>query len=333
MKLQKTELLKALDIVSIGLATKEMIEQTTSFAFRNGRVITYNDEISVSTPYDIGFEGAIQAQEFKSIISKMKGDEIEVELTGTEVLLHSGRSKAGITVQSEILLPLAEVPKAAKWVRIGEQFIKAITFAMNSCGRDMSRAVLTCVHILPTFVEASDGMRICQYTLNEETEVPEFLLPANVAAKIVKADVIAVSVTQGWAHFRTKDKAIISCRIFEENFPDTSALMKAEGEQFTFPNEALSTLDRAGVFSKRDHMLDEMVELSIGRNRLVVKAKSDAGWYEEKVPMKYKGEQLEFMITPYLLRDIISQKHTALFEDTKLLFTGEDWKYLTLIRK
>ena len=48
MKLNKADLQRALEIVKPGLANKEMIEHSTSFAFINGKVITYNDEISLS---------------------------------------------------------------------------------------------------------------------------------------------------------------------------------------------------------------------------------------------------------------------------------------------
>ena len=48
--MKKAELIKALEAVRPGLANKEMIEQSTSFAFMKDRVVTYNDEISISYP-------------------------------------------------------------------------------------------------------------------------------------------------------------------------------------------------------------------------------------------------------------------------------------------
>ena len=50
MKTNKTKLQTALEIVKPGLANKEIIEQSTSFAFLKGKVVTYNDEVSISHP-------------------------------------------------------------------------------------------------------------------------------------------------------------------------------------------------------------------------------------------------------------------------------------------
>jgi len=107
LKINKSNLQKALEIVKPGLASKELIEQATSFAFINGCVITYNDEISISHPVDgLELEGAIQAEKLYSILTKLKTDEIEVTINDKEIILQSGKSKIGLTLQSEIKLPL-----------------------------------------------------------------------------------------------------------------------------------------------------------------------------------------------------------------------------------
>ena len=96
--MKKQDLLTALETVKPGLASKEMIEQSTSFAFMNDRVVTYNDEISLSHPVkDLEIEGAIQAEQLYKLLNKLKKDEIEVEIKGNELLLKSGNTEAGLT--------------------------------------------------------------------------------------------------------------------------------------------------------------------------------------------------------------------------------------------
>ena len=46
MKIETSKFKTALDVVKPALASKEIIEQTTSFAFINGTVVAYNDEIN-----------------------------------------------------------------------------------------------------------------------------------------------------------------------------------------------------------------------------------------------------------------------------------------------
>ena len=50
MKINKQQFIEALELVKPGLAAKEIIEQSTSFVFRAGQVITYNDEVAVHAP-------------------------------------------------------------------------------------------------------------------------------------------------------------------------------------------------------------------------------------------------------------------------------------------
>ena len=81
MKIKKEELLKALAAVKPGLSSKDVIEQSTSFAFMGGHVVTYNDEIAVRYPVDLEIEGAIRANELYSFLSKIKDKEIDLEVS------------------------------------------------------------------------------------------------------------------------------------------------------------------------------------------------------------------------------------------------------------
>ena len=124
----------------------------------------------------------------------------------------------------------------------------------------------------------------------------------------------------------------MSCRLFDEKFPDVSKHLKVKGEKLTFPKTINEMLDRASVFSKRDSRLDEILTISVSEKSIKIKAKSDSAWFEESAKGTFKGEPIEFNITPYLLRDILKEEHSAIIGDKKLLFEGENWKYLTLLR-
>ena len=91
MIINKTNLQTALEIVKPGLASKELIDQSTSFAFMGDRVVTYNDDISVSHPIEgLNITGAVKADKLYALLNKLKQEEIEVEICGGEILLKSG---------------------------------------------------------------------------------------------------------------------------------------------------------------------------------------------------------------------------------------------------
>ena len=334
MKIEKKELLKALETVKPGLAVKEMIEQSTSFCFLGDKVVTYNDEISIACPIEgLELEGAVNAQELYSFVNKVTKTEIDLEITESEILLKAGRSKAGLTLKAEIVLPIEEIGKIKKWNKLPDNFKEGIKFVMGSCSRDMGRPVLTCVHANDQILESTDNYRVSNFALTEPMPVKAFLLPADTCAKLIRMDITEIAEGESWIHFKTKNKAVISCRVFEDAYPDTSSLMNIKGEEVSFPKEILDILDRAGVFSKREHSLDEIIAIKITGGKLYIHSESDSGWYNEYARIKHKGKDIEFKITPYLFRDILNETTTGFIEENRLSFQGKNWKYITMLKE
>lgn len=335
MKINKTELQHALEIVKPGLANKEMIEQSTSFAFIKGKVITYNDEISISHPIKgIDIEGAIQADELYGLLGKLKQEEIDISIEGNELILQAGRTKAGISLQEEITLPLTdEIKERSKWKEILPDFIKAMEFTVSSCSNDMSYPVLTCLHINETgFIEASDNFRMAKYDLKKKLPIHTFLLPAISVLQVLKLNPTQIAEGKGWVHFQTEEKTIISCRILEDKFPDTNKFYDVQGMTFDFPKSTLEALERASVFAKRDYLFDERIEIHIEDKKLLIKSKSDSGWFEEKLNIRYTGKPIIFAVTPHLLKDILIKTNTCLLSKTMLKFACENWQYVSALR-
>lgn len=333
MNIKKSELLKALDTVKPGLSNKEMIEQSTSFCFMNKNVVTYNDEISVSCPLDVDLEGAINATELYAFVNKIGGDEVEMSLNeNNELVFKAGKSKAGLRVQSEVTLPLSEIGEVKKFKKLPDGFLKALKFCMGSCSSDMSRPVLTCVHVNETTVESSDGYRLANFTLSESIPVSKFLLPARICGTVIAFKPTKIAEGEGWIHFKNETNAILSCRVFSEDFPNTAPHLKVKGAELEFPKETKAILEKAMIFSKKDSALDESIKVTFAKGKMEIRSESGTGWFEEKARTNYNGDAIVFDITPYLLKDILSDTNKATFSDIKLLFAGENWKYLTLLR-
>jgi hypothetical protein len=333
MKIDKNELKKALEIVKPGLANKEMIEQSTSFAFIGGHVVTYNDEISIRhpTPY-IEFKGAIQAEELYQLIGKIKPNEMDIEISETEILIKSGRTKAGLALQQEIKLPLDEITEATNWFKLPKNFIEGLKFVSPSCSTDMSTAILTCVNITKNNCQASDRYQIAEFQFSKPTKL-ECLLPASSAQVVIKLNPKFYSLSSGWVHFKTEEETILSCRILEDKFPDVTKFFKFEGDAIEFPQSISNILDRASVFSKRQTVIDEMVTIFLSKNKIKIKAVSETGsWIEEPAKIVYKGGDMQFDVTPSLLTGILSQSNTCTKSATFIRFESENWRFLAALR-
>lgn len=331
MIIQKKELQKALELVKPGLASKEMIEQSTSFAFVEEFVMTFNDEVCMSHPIkDMAIEGAIQAEELYKLLPRLKQDEIDITQTEGEIQIKCGRTKVGLTLQDEIKLPLDSIGKKGKWKPLHENFIEYVKMAMGSCGTDMSKPILTCVHVHKDgIIEGSDGMKIMRCELDKANPIDTFLLPARNAAHLIGLNPTHVATGKGWVHFKTKSGTVASLRIFEDEYPNTDDFMKMEGTLFTLPKSFIDILDRASIFSKRDHILDEAISVNIADKRIQVKAESDSGWVKEKANIRYDGDPIKFSIAPYLLMDILKQTQECEISDNRLKFEGQGWSYIT----
>lgn len=340
--MKRNDLMEALSLVKPALANNAVIEQATSFAFIDGHVVTYNDEISIKHPVpEIEFTGAIKADELYQLLNKIKKDDITLEIEDNQLVISAGKAKAGFVLENEITLPLEEVVNIGKWKKLPPIFLEQLKFASAATTTDMSRAMLTCVHIQKNgHVEGSDGFRIAVHA-GDESEVvfaQNILLPSNLVDLLVKYEPSKMALSKdadsGWVHFKTEQGTVISCRTFPGQYPNVSPHLKmGDGVEVTFPKNMEDLVSRAGVFSKRDNTMDEAVTIEISKNKLVISAESTiGGWFKEESKLEYDGPQMSFNITPVLFLSILPKLKTCTVSAKKVLFDGGNWKYLTLLR-
>ena len=336
MKINKEELKHALEIVKPGLANKEIIEQSTSFAFVNGCVVTYNDEISISHPItDLDITGAIKAEELYKFLAKIKNEEIDITKNEKqEIVLKAGKAISGFTLIEEIKLPLdEEISVKNKWFKLPEKFIEFLKFAVMGCSSDASDPKLICVHINKNgFIESCDNLRIIHCKLDNELPIDTCLIPATSINTLIKANPTKVSEGNGWVHFRTKEGTIISCRTFKETFVDTSKYLKnIKGKKIVFPKSLNEVLDKAIIFTNKEQGIVDTIDIEISENIITIKSKSDSSWFREKIKIHYTGEPIVFSIKASMLKDIVAYTDECILNKNILYFQTEDWTYLTTL--
>lgn len=339
MIIERAKLQEALKIVEPGLAEKEIpyLEQAKSFAFRDGRIITYNDEISVSHPVEgwKDINGVIQAKMLYDFLGKLKTKELDIFLNKkSELVIKSDKAKAGLTMQTEFKLPVGN--EVRNWKPLPENFLDAVKFAAGCASTDSTDPILICIHVNESgYVEASDSYRIVRYELSGELGVKTFLLPAKSAMDMLKIKPVEIAEGEGWVHFQTEEGTLFSCRIIDEKFPNTTPHLDVKGNKVVFPAELKEMVVRAMTFAERKNRLDEIVKVTMKDGLLKVRSEAEiAGWFEEDIPVEYKDEPIIFTATPYLLKDILEQTLSCVInkERNKLKFEGENWQYMAALR-
>lgn len=336
IRINKTALQAALEKVQPGLASKELIEQSNSYAFVDGRVITYNDEISISHPVP-GFDdvhGAVKAQVLYDFLSKVKKDEIELEWQENQMVIKAGRTKAGLVFESEVKLPLSEVGRTHEWAPLPnpQEFVEALKLCLPYCSEDMSHLVATCVHVKGRVVEASNNFQIMRCRLKENALDKAQLLPARAVRELVRYEVIAVATAESWVHFKTEDGTIFSLRTIEGEFPNTTKHLEVQGTSFTFPDSIQETLERAGIFAltKTDDI--PLVLVEVKDKQLGISAKNESGWVQETARVKdYKGEDFRFNVGIEFLRSLLGKAQTCVVGENKIWFSGENWEHVIAV--
>ncbi len=331
MKINKSDLQGALEKVKPGLANREFIEQSTSFAFMGDRVVTYNDEISISHPVEgLNVTGAIKAQALYAFLSKVKREEIDVEWEENQVVIKAGKSKAGLVFEQEVRLPVEEVGEIGKWKKLPADVLDGLKFCYPCCSKDMSRPILTCVHVEEDKVEASDSYQIVKYTLGKKVPVKRSLIPAAAVRELLKYDVKEVAEGSGWLHFKTEDGTVFSSRVFDGDYPEVDEFLAFEGVEIPFPKTASSALERAQVFSKSDFSTNEVAEVvvEVAEGEIKFTAQDEYGWFEETIKTKYKGEAVRFTTSVEFLINLLEQSPACIYGEDRIKFTGENWEHV-----
>ena len=334
MKVNIEELNKVLKSLKIGLSgEKETTDQSNSLAFSNGTICTYNDEISVIAPFDFDFEGVISAKEFLSFVGRLKGSDITFEQKENELIVKSGRAKAGMKLDSEIRMPLSEINIPKRWKKLPKLFLKALKETLFSTSSDMSIPILTTVHCINGRLESTDNDRATIWDTGEELKM-DFLIPTKAGRAIAQQSGIEkYNESDGWIHFKTKDNVIFSCRTFEGEYPDLSAHFDVEGESITFPANIKEMLDKASVFLSADFEQDEIVTVSVtSKGLLKVGAEGDNAWFEESTRIKNApGKDIIFSANPTHLQQILSTVNSAVVAEGKILFEGENFQHIVAL--
>ena len=336
MKINKQELITALERVKPGLGTNDKIKQSTSFAFLGDKVVTYNDKISISHPIEgLDLTGVIASKELYSLLKRIKADEINITSVKNEIKIKAGPIEAGLRLEKEVKLPLEdELSIPEEWNLLPDNFVSGLKFCMGCASSDFAHPILTCVHVLVEgSMEASDNLRIARYTLQKKlTGVADFLIPAKSCAEVVKLNPSEIAETKGWMHFKTEDGTILSCRVWDDAYVDIGDFLEVEGVPVTFTKEVIDALSRASIFSKRDSVLDEEVEIAFKNKRIVIQGSSDVGWIKETIRTKYDDQSLTFTIAPYLLKDILKETDTCILSENRMKFSSDDWEYVGSVK-
>lgn len=335
MRINREEFLKQLESVLPGLSTKEIIEQSSCFIFKDGEVNTYNDEIACSQKSLLEIEAAVPAVPLISILRKLQEDELEIGVNdeNTELLIKGKQRRVGINMEAEITLPIDAVDKPKKWKKLPEDFADAVAIVQSCAGGTKSvKSWAPFINIAPEYLEASDEYQATRFKIT--TDVSKSILVRGESIKhILNLDMTKFSETKHWIHFRNSTGLTLSCRYFIEDYPsdDLTKILKVKGKKLVFPNGLKDEIERAEVFSS-ENVEGSLIKITIKSNKFKIKGLGALGWYEwGPKKSEYDGKPLEFNIPTKLLSELVQKYNKCKVSANRLKVIGKKFVYVTVL--
>lgn len=331
MRVNRAEFLRKLQMVSAGLtkSSKEGIEQGDCFVFHDGRIITFNDEISCSVESPLDITGAITAKPLMELLNKLKEDEVDITVKASEVLVKGKKRRAGIPMEAEVNLPVETIEPPNEWKELPSEFAEAIDIVHRCALSGDNDPTLACVHIHPEHLEACDGMQVARWILKTGVE-NSCLVRRDSVKYVTNLGMSEVSESESWIHFRNEAGLVLSCRRWEDEYQNLDDILKVEGHKVILPVGLAEAVDKAVIFSS-DGTVENNVRVDLKKGMLKIRGEGPSGWYEEKKKVDYKGDRLSFLIAPKILTELLKRSNECFVTKERLRMGSGNWVYVACL--
>jgi len=331
MKVNRQDFLKVLNTVICGAHRQEVLEQSNCFIFREGLVTSFNGEIlATAVLKESPGEFAVPAHDLINLIAKFPDDEIELTIKGNELMVAGKKKRAGLTTQNEILLPIEDIPVPKKFGKIKEGVMEALSMAAKVCSSSNEDYRVSHVQIAPDKIQATDKLRFLRVTI--DTGLKKILVPAGPINAVSGINITSVSLTKGWLWIGNKEVKLGICCTEEEYYEDAlidGVIDMDKPNIVQLPEEMEKVLDRALIMAKDD--CTRMSKIKLSKKSITVRTQKESGWYEERQPVKYKGDDMELMVGLSLFKDLLNKTNKAYVSQEKMKMKKDNVEFLVCL--
>lgn len=330
MEINREELLKALNQAAPGLSSLELTENSNCFIFDKKHIITYNDEVSVSIPFEHTLiKKAIGAKELLDILKKIKSKTIIMEMNAEEILIKAKNIKTGLKIQYDVHVPV-DIKKKDNdlFYTMPENFIEGLSFSKLAIGTDLQE-VFGYAHISEDIIQSCSNYSAIRFKLSSPVQ-HELFIPHTVIDKIVNGGYTEFHKHDGWIHFLNTDtQAIFSTRTIESEYPDLLPFFLEKGTKIQIPDNLTDSLTRSSVFSENTDMY--FANLTYKKGKCFLSAKNEKGWIKEKIKIKSDSD-FDFYFGVEQLRKVISKSKSAKLTKGTIRFRVGSGQYLVKLK-
>lgn len=333
MIFNKKELQVSVNKIKLALSDANIIQFKGLLIFDGKKLVSYGDEISVSTPLETDFVAAVGADKFIKLINKISKDEFDLtkDEEKNKLFVKCDKMKAQFACADydENAIPDIGLEQVKKWNDFPEDFAEAIGFCSFSASNDPSYGVLCNLKVESNRVLSSDNYRITERILSKKiSELKEPLFIRNkVASFLTGFELSKFVITDTCAHYKDDSGAVFTHRLMKDEYPEIDEFMKVDGPKLQLPKEIIDVLDRAKTVIDDENI----VELIVNKEFIEVKAKGMDAEIKEPVKFDYDGDELKFKTSPEHLIQILKKTQEVIIGESSLLFVGENFRHVVCL--
>ena len=310
----REKFLEACSFASFGLGKQGI---GTCFKFSNGHVSAFNEDTYASAPIDIGWSGIIEASKLLGILQKNKDESVDIVFLDKKqklVLKGSGKAwKSEFVVEIHESLGEWEIEEPDEWLHLDPHMLDGIAAVQSAADKGKKSTPMTrCIHITPTFIEATDTSQYARYTVDTGF-ANDVLVLRDGLKTVVPVGAIEFAVRPEFIHFRNQKGVRISVRTEMGDYPDLGALLDGieDYPELPLPGGMKEALDACGVMLGSD-VSEHAVLVTLKPGWLYCESESSGNTHTTRSPLpSYVGEELQFSVHPKLLGAIVEHGKMA----------------------
>ena len=332
MKIDLSDFVEQLQQIRPGLSPRAITEQSDHFVFKDGKIITYNEEVMCSTPTPLKIHGTTPADQLLEQIRKFskRFKVAGIQQVKNQIKVATGpKNWSMFRLNRTISLPVEEVDQPKKWVKVKPEFTQALQMVVSCASTAIEQSfMLVCVHMTPEFVEACDAMQTARYKIKLPFK-NSMLVRKSAIVGAVGLDITAISVTKSWLHMRDESGLTYSCRRYIDPYRSLDDLFKMKGQKIVLPTVFDNAVEYCNTFSKQNP--DDYVTIRLSKGRMLVETTATRGSHHCEEQVKYSGPDLAFSISPSIVREIMNRGNRAIVNKSQMKVVAGPLTYLTCL--
>ena len=228
--------------------------------------------ISVAVPAAVEAPGtvALPHRLLAGLVSRFEDGEVLTLSDGALTACGASYGLAAMDAEDYPAMPAVEAPGADLSLSAG------VRACLPCCSTDISKAMLSGIHMAAGYMEATDGHRMMRIAVDLPDGL-DLVLPASTM-RLLQDHTVTIAHAAGQAVITTEDGITIYSRILDGKYPDVAALVPP-----SFKHTITVDRHRFARSLERVALIGEIVKLTAADGYMVITAEADANNGKEQL--------------------------------------------------